>query len=71
MQRVLEVLRMLTWLVCMALAIYVGLTVVPTLRRLHRDLEQQAMRTEQILQEHREQLREHERRMERSLPPQP
>ena len=44
---------------------YVGITVVSTLKGLHRDLEQGAIRGEEVLREHREYLQEHEQRMER------
>ena len=65
MQRVREVLHVLTLLVVIIMVTYVGLTVVRTLKGLHRDLEQGAIRGEEVLREHREYLQEHERRMER------
>ena len=65
MQRVREVLHVLTLLVVITMGTYVGITVVPTLDRLHRDLEQSAIRGEELLREHREYLQEHEQRMER------
>ena len=65
MQRVIEVLHVLTQLVVITAAIYVGITAVRTLERLHRDLLQVAIRVEEVLREHRAYLQEHERRMER------
>ncbi len=65
MQRGIEVLHVLTQLVVITAAIYVGLTAVRTLERLHRDLLKVAIRVEEVLREHREYLEEHERRMER------
>ncbi len=65
MQRVREVLLGLAMLVVITAAIYVGLTAVRTLERLHRDLLKVAIRVEEVLREHREYLEEHERRMER------
>jgi len=65
MQRVIEVLHMLALLVVIIMVTYVGLTVVSTLKGLHRDLEQGAIRGEEVLREHREYLQEHEQRMER------
>ena len=65
MQRVRKVLHVLALLVVIIMVTYVGLTVVSTLKGLHRDLEQGAIRGEEVLREHREYLQEHERRMER------
>ena len=65
MQRVIEVLHVLALLVVITVVTYVGITVVSTLKGLHRDLEQGAIRGEEVLREHREYLQEHERRMER------
>ena len=65
MQRVIEVLHVLALLVAITVVTYVGLTVVRTLKGLHRDLEQGAIRGEEVLREHREYLQEHEQRMER------
>ncbi len=65
MQRVREGLHVVTLLVVIIMVTYVGITVVRTLEGLHRDLEQGAIRGEEVLREHRESLQEHERRMER------
>jgi len=65
MQRVREVLHVLALLVVITMVTYVGLTVVRTLKGLHRDLEQGRIRGEEVLREHREYLQEHEQRMER------
>ena len=65
MQRVIEVLHVLALLVVITVVTYVELTVVRTLKGLHRDLEQGAIRGEEVLREHREYLQEHEQRMER------
>jgi uncharacterized membrane protein len=65
MQRVREMLHVLTLLVVIIMVTYVGITVVRTLKGLHRDLEQGAIRAEEVLREHREYLQEHEQRMER------
>ena len=65
MQRVIEVLHVLALLVVITMGTYVGLTVVSTLKALHRDLEQGAIRGEEVLREHRAYLQEHEQRMER------
>ena len=53
MQRVIEVLHVLTLLVVITVVTYVGITVVRTLKGLHRDLEQGAIRGEEVLREHR------------------
>ena len=65
MQRVRKVLHVLALLVVIIMVTYVGLTIVSTLKGLHRDLEQGAIRGEEVLREHREYLQEHEQRMER------
>jgi hypothetical protein len=65
MQRLIDVLEVLALLVGMAMVMYVGIAAVGTLDRLNRGLDRSAILHDQMLKDHVQQLKEHERVMER------
>jgi hypothetical protein len=65
MQRLIDVLEVLALLVGMAMVMYVGIAAVGTLDHLDRGLDRSAILHDQMLKDHVQQLKEHERVLER------
>ena len=65
MQRLVDVLQILAYLVGIAVVITVGVQATTVLADLHRGLERDRVVHEQMLKDHVQALKDHERLMER------